>query len=100
MLPSEHILHETPSLELLSFPEAIDNTIRSSFVACPQKFFYSHINKLSPQGTNVHLHAGAAFASGIEATQAVNLVVKGLEGGAAAFKTAEVAQLAKKIAGA
>lgn len=44
--------------------------------------------------------AGAAFASGIEATQAVNLVVKGLEGGAAAFKTAEVAQLAKKIAGA
>lgn len=51
-------------------------------------------------GIYASILTGAAFASGIEATQAVNLIVKGLEGGAAAFKTAEVAQLAKKIAGA
>jgi hypothetical protein len=44
--------------------------------------------------------AAAAIGSGIEAANAVNLIVKGLEGGAAAFKTAEVVQLAQKIAAA
>jgi hypothetical protein len=44
--------------------------------------------------------AAAAIGSGVEAANAVNLIVKGLEGGAAAFKTAEVAQLAQKIAAA
>jgi len=39
----------------------------------------------------------AAIGSGIEAANAVNLIIKGLEGGAAAFKTSEVIQLAKKI---
>jgi hypothetical protein len=42
--------------------------------------------------------AAAAIGSGVEAVNAVNLIVKGLEGGAAAFKTAEVMQLAQKIA--
>jgi len=44
--------------------------------------------------------AAAAVVSGLEAANAVNLVVKGLEGGAAAFKTAEVVQLAQKIVAA
>jgi hypothetical protein len=44
--------------------------------------------------------AAAAIGSGVEASNAVNLIVKGLEGGAAAFKTAEVAQLAQKIVSA
>ena len=44
--------------------------------------------------------AGAAIASGIEAANAVGLITKTLEGGMAAFKTAEVAQLAQKIAAA
>jgi hypothetical protein len=39
-------------------------------------------------------------ASGFEAANAVNLVIQGLEGGAAAFKTAEVIQLAQKIVAA
>ena len=39
----------------------------------------------------------AAIGSGIEAANAVNLIIKGLEGGAAAFKASEVIQLAKKI---
>jgi hypothetical protein len=44
--------------------------------------------------------AAAAIGSGVEAANAVNLVIKGLEGGAAAFKTAEVVQLAQKIVAA
>ena len=49
-------------------------------------------------GIYASILTGAAVASGLEAANAVNLIVKGLEGGAAAFKTAEVVQLAKKIA--
>jgi len=48
-------------------------------------------------GIYAALLASAAVASGFEAANAVNLVVKGLEGGAAAFKTAEVIQLVQKI---
>jgi hypothetical protein len=44
--------------------------------------------------------AAAAVGSGVEAYNAVNVIIKGLEGGAAAFKSAEVAQLAQKIAAA
>jgi len=69
ILPQTHMLMTEPSLDLISFPSAIDNTIRSTFVACPQKFFYSHLNRLSPTGTNVHLHAGGAFAAVMEAAR-------------------------------
>jgi len=41
-----------------------------------------------------------AVSSGVEAIHAVNLIIKGLEGGAAVFKTAEVIALAKQIAAA
>lgn len=44
--------------------------------------------------------AAAAVGSGVEAYNAVNVIIKGLEGGAAAFKSAEVVQLAQKIAAA
>lgn len=44
--------------------------------------------------------AAAAVGSGIEAANAVNIIIKGLEGGAAAFKASEVVQLAQKIAAA
>ena len=44
--------------------------------------------------------AAAAVGSGIEAANAVNLIVKGLEGGAAALKTKEIADIAQKIASA
>ncbi len=42
--------------------------------------------------------AAAAIGSGVEAYNAANLIIKGLEAGAAAFKSAEVVQLAQKIA--
>jgi hypothetical protein len=50
------------------FPEVIDNSIRSQFVACEGKFYRGFVENLSPVGTSVHLHAGGAFAHGIEAT--------------------------------
>lgn len=52
-----------------SFPQSIDNSIRSNFVACEAKFHHGFIANLSPSGTSVHLHAGGAFAHGIEATR-------------------------------
>jgi hypothetical protein len=52
-----------------SFPEAIDNSIRSNFVACEAKFHHGFIRNISPSGTSVHLHAGGAFAHGVEATR-------------------------------
>ena len=51
----------------------------------------------SAHGIYAALLASAAVVSGFEAANAVNLVIKGLEGGAAAFKTAEVVQLVQKI---
>ena len=51
-------------------------------------------------GIYAALLASAAVVSGLEAANAVNLVIKGLEGGAAAFKTAEVIQLVQKIVAA
>lgn len=48
-------------------------------------------------GIYAALLASAAVVSGFEAANAVNLVIKGLEGGAAAFKAAEVVQLVQKI---
>jgi hypothetical protein len=41
---------------------------------------------------------GAAIASGVEAYNAVSTIIKGIEGGLSAFKTAEVIGLAKNIA--
>jgi hypothetical protein len=44
--------------------------------------------------------AAAAIGSGVEAANAIGIAVKAIEGGLATFKTAEVAQLAQKIAAA
>lgn len=51
----------------LEFPAVIDSTIRSAFVACPRQMFYGHVLGLRKPGTSVHLHFGAALATGLEA---------------------------------
>jgi hypothetical protein len=48
------------------FPPVIDNTMRSAFVACPYKFYLAHIRNRKPEGVNIHLHFGGAFAKGME----------------------------------
>jgi hypothetical protein len=43
--------------------------MRADFASCPQLFAYKWIHRRAPQGTNIHLHAGACFARGLEATR-------------------------------
>jgi len=50
----------------LTFPEAIDNTMLSAYKKCPESFFIGHCQHLRIKGTNIHLHAGASFAKGLE----------------------------------
>lgn len=57
-----------PNLETV-FPSAIDNTMREAFFACPTKWWRSFAQNLAPIQPSVHLHAGAAFASGLEVTR-------------------------------
>jgi hypothetical protein len=51
-------------------------------------------------GIYASILVGAAVASGLGATEAHNIIAKGLEGGLGAFKTKEVVDLAQKIAAA
>jgi hypothetical protein len=53
-------------IERPPFPEVIDDTILSTFRACPQKAFRTYVEHWKPQSESVHLIAGAAFARGVE----------------------------------
>jgi hypothetical protein len=48
------------------FPSVIDSTIVAAFRSCPQKAFLEFFRHYKPGGRNVHLHAGAAYAHGLE----------------------------------
>jgi hypothetical protein len=53
----------------MKFPELIDASLLSAFKSCPElcrKTYFEHYKSLQP---SVHLHAGGAFASGIERTR-------------------------------
>lgn len=50
-------------------PINVDSTMISCFRSCPEKMRLEFIYGLRPQGISVDLHAGAAFASGIEAVR-------------------------------
>ena len=51
------------------FPEVLDSSMLSEFKSCPAKFKKAHIDNWKPKGTSVHLHAGGAFARGLEVTR-------------------------------
>ena len=51
------------------FPHTIDSTILSAFRSCPQKFFRQYVQHWKATQQSVHLIAGGAFASGIEAAR-------------------------------
>lgn len=59
-------MNEEQHIEQPHFPHVIDNTIRESFRNCARKFYWGHIRQLGPRNPSVHLHAGGAFASGLE----------------------------------
>lgn len=48
------------------FPSVIDNSMREAFTACPMKFFRGYVQNLTMPQISVHLHAGAAYAKGLE----------------------------------
>lgn len=52
-----------------SFPHAIDSSMLSTFKSCPQMFRKEYIENWKPKELSVHLHAGAAFAKGLEVTR-------------------------------
>jgi hypothetical protein len=51
------------------FPHTIDSTILSTFRSCPKKFSYQYVDHWKPVAQSVHLVAGGAFASAIEAAR-------------------------------
>lgn len=59
----------TQSHEGLIFPHTVDSTMLAAFRSCPQKFFRTYIQHWKPKAESVHLVAGKAFASGIEAAR-------------------------------
>lgn len=48
------------------FPSIFDSSMLSSFKSCPELFRKQYIEHWKPKGQSVHLHAGAAFAKGLE----------------------------------
>lgn len=48
------------------FPKVLDSTIISAYRACPQKCFREYIQHWKPKTPSVHLHAGGAYARGLE----------------------------------
>lgn len=48
------------------FPEIIDSTMLSSLKSCETLFEKTYIQHWKAKGLSVHLHAGAAFAKGLE----------------------------------
>lgn len=50
----------------LSFPEVIDSTMLSAFASCERRFWWAYMRHRAPEGENIHLHAGACYARGLE----------------------------------
>jgi len=48
------------------FPHVWDNTMLADVSSCEQKAFWRFFRDLKPNQANVNLHAGAAFAKGVE----------------------------------
>jgi PD-(D/E)XK nuclease superfamily len=48
------------------FPEVLDSSMLAEFKACPAKFYLSYIQEWKSKSVNTHLHAGGAFARGLE----------------------------------
>jgi hypothetical protein len=49
-----------------AFPDVFDSSMLASFKSCPELFRKQYIEHWRPKFQSVHLHAGKAFATGIE----------------------------------
>ena len=61
--------HQFNLLERPPFPDRFDSTILSTLDSCERKWFYEYLHHLSASATSPDLHAGGAFAKGIEAVR-------------------------------
>jgi hypothetical protein len=52
-----------------TFPEWLDSTMLSDYKSCRNKFYTAYVENWKPKSVSVHLHAGAAFATGLEAAR-------------------------------
>lgn len=50
----------------MPFPEVFDSSMIAGFKSCPQLFNKTYMHHWKAKGQSVHLHAGKAFATGIE----------------------------------
>src|SRR5690349_9470301 len=50
----------------ISFPEVLDSSLIADYKQCPQLFFRRNLQHYKPRDASVHLHAGGAFAKGVE----------------------------------
>lgn len=57
------------TVERPDFPTVIDNSMRSTFVACPRKFELQYLHSWATPRESIHLRAGGAFAKGLEVTR-------------------------------
>lgn len=48
------------------FPDYFDSSMMGCYKACPEKFRKEYIEHLKPKRVSVHLHAGGAYAKGME----------------------------------
>lgn len=53
----------------IEFPLVIDSTLLNSWRSCQKQAFYSGFRKIKRVGINIDLHAGGAFARGLEETR-------------------------------
>lgn len=51
------------------FPSVLDSTIIAAFRSCPQKAYLEFMQHWKLRDQSVHLHAGAAYANGMEAAR-------------------------------
>jgi len=51
------------------FPAVLDSSLMAAFKSCPQKAFLEYFEHWKLRDQSVHLHAGAAYASGLEAAR-------------------------------
>lgn len=51
------------------FPAVLDSTIMAAFKSCEQKAYLEYVQHWKPRNQSVHLHAGAAYATGQEVTR-------------------------------
>lgn len=53
----------------LPFPAVWDSSMMATLRSCPQKFALEYLQNWKPRRESHHLHAGAAFAKGLEVTR-------------------------------